>query len=108
MDTKTTYTHRVAIMEMRQIIMDVEAPNDIDSIKEVALSAYFQEEGDQETGFITPTSVIIYPWLEEGQTPPNGSAHPAPTELPVTPLDFKGTPDHEDDDSLAQIIEFPK
>ena len=108
MDTKTTYTHRVAVMETRQIIMDIEAPNDIDSIKDVALSAYFQEEGDQETGFIAPTSVIIYPWLEEGQTPPNGSAYPAPTELVLTPLDFKGTPDHEDDDSLAQTIEFPK
>lgn len=108
MDTKTTYTHRVAIMETRSIIMDVEAPNDIDSIKEVALSAYFQEEGDQEVGYIAPTSVIIYPWLEEGQTPPDGSAHPEITILPVTPLDLKGTPDHEDDDSLAQIIEFPK
>jgi hypothetical protein len=107
MDTKT-YTHRVAIMETRQIIMDIEAPNDIDSIKDVALSAYFQEEGDQETGFIAPTSVIIYPWLEEGQTPPNGSSYPAPTELVLTPLDFEGTPEHEDDDPLAQVIEFPK
>ena len=103
-----TYTHRVAVLETRQIIMDVEAPNDLDSIKEQALSAYFQEEGDQETGFIVPTSVIIYPWLEEGQTPPNGSAYPEPTQLTITPLDFKGTPDHEDDDSLATVIEFPK
>ena len=108
MDTKTTYTHRVAIMETRQIIMDIEAPNDLDSIKEGALSAYFLEYEDQEVGLIVPTSVIIYPWLEEGQTPPNGSAYPEPTQLTVTPLDFKGTPDHEDDDSLAQIIEFPK
>ena len=72
MDTKTTYTHRVAIMETRQIIMDIEAPNDLDSIKEGALSAYFLEYEDQEVGLIVPTSVIIYPWLEEGQTPPNG------------------------------------
>jgi hypothetical protein len=108
MDTKTTYTHRVAIMETRQIIMDIEAPNDLDSIKEVALSAYFHEEGDQEVGFIAPTSVVIYPWLEEGQTPPIGSAYPAPTEIQLSTLDFKGTPDHEDDESLAQVIQFPK
>jgi hypothetical protein len=107
MDNKT-YTHRVAIMETRSIIMDVVAPNDIDSIKEAALTAYFNEEGDQEVGYIAPTSVIIYPWLEEGQTPPEGSAHPEITILAVTPPDFKATPDHEDDDSLAQIIEFPK
>jgi hypothetical protein len=107
MDNKT-YTHRVAIMETRQIIMDIEAPNNLDSIKEVALSAYFQEEGNQEVGLVSPTSVIIYPWLEEGQTPPEGSAHPQLTIINLTPLDFKGTPDHEDDDSLAQVIEFPK
>jgi hypothetical protein len=108
MDNKTIYTHRVAIMETRSIIMDVEAPNDVDSIKEAALSAYFNEEGDQEVGYIAPTSVIIYPWLEEGQTPPEGSAYPEGTTLAVTALDFKATPDHEDDESLAQIIEFPK
>ena len=89
--------------------MDIEAPNDIDSIKEVALSAYFQGEGDQEEGLSYPASLVIYPWLEEGQTPPVGSAYPNPTELPITPLDFKGTPDHEDDDSLsATIYNFPK
>ena len=107
MDTKT-YNHRVAIMETRQIIMDVEAPNDIDSIKQVALEAYFQEDGNQEVGFIAPTSIIVYPWLEEGQTPPNGSSHPDPTTITLTPRDFQGTPDHEDDDSLAEVIQFPK
>jgi hypothetical protein len=78
METKT-YNHRVAIMETRQVIMDIEAPNDISKIKEVALSAYFQGEGEQETGLQYPASVIIYPWLEEGQTPPEGSAYPEPT-----------------------------
>jgi hypothetical protein len=105
MDTKTTYTHRVAIMETRQIIMDIEAPNDLDSIKKVALSAYFQEDGDQETGFIAPTSVVIYPWLEEGQTPPSGSAYPEPTIISLTPLDFKD--EDEDDQPLAEVIQFP-
>ena len=84
MDTKT-YTHRVAIMETRQVIMDIEAPNDLDSIKEKALSAYFQGEGDQEEGLAYPDSLIIYPWLESDQTPPEGSSYPMPTVLELTP-----------------------
>ena len=85
-----TYTHRVAIMETRQIIMDIEAPNTIEDIKKVALEAYFQGEGEQEVGLTTPVSVVIYPWLEEGQNPPHGSDYPAPTELELTPLDLRG------------------
>lgn len=85
METKT-YTHRVAIMETRQVIMDIEAPNDIESIKEVALSAYFHGEGNQEVGLTMPNSLVIYPWLEEGQTPPVGSAYPNPTEVELEPL----------------------
>lgn len=84
MDTKT-YSHRVAIMETRQIIMDIEAPNDLDSIKEEALSAYFQGDGNQEEGLAFPASVVIYPWLEEGQTPPTGSSYPLPTIIDITP-----------------------
>lgn len=97
MDTKT-YTHRVAIMETRQIIMDVEAENDIDKIREVALSAYFQEEGDQEVGYSIPSSLVIYPWLEKGQTPPNGSAYPEPTIVDIYP---------SEDEGEAEVIEFP-
>lgn len=100
-----TYTHRVAVLETRQIIMDIEAPNDIDSIKKVALEAYFQEEGDQEVGLTIPASVVIYPWLEEGQTPPNGSAYPEPTELEVTNEDLLNAPQ---EDLAAKIMEFFK
>ena len=81
--TTKTYTHRVAIMETRQVIMDIEAPNDIESIKEVALSAYFQGEGNQEVGLTYPASVVVYPWLEEGQSAPVGSNYPEPTELAI-------------------------
>ena len=86
MDTKT-YNHRVAIMETRQVIMDVEAPNDIESIKEVALSAYFQGEGAQEVGLTFPNSLIVYPWLEEGQVPPVGSHYPEPTFIELDDID---------------------
>ena len=81
-----TFTHRVAIMETRQIIMDIEAGNTVDEIKAVALEAYFQGEGGQEIGLTYPVSVVIYPWLEEGQTPPVGSAHPNATEIALEPL----------------------
>ena len=103
METKT-YTHRVAIMEMRQVLMDVEAPNDVDSIKKVALEAYFQGDGAQEVGLTIPNSLVIYPWLEEGQVPPLGSAYPEPTIV-----------DLEDEDECdevgyteAQIVEMFK
>lgn len=81
-----TFTHRVAIMETRQIIMDIEAPNDIESIKEVALGAYFHGAGEQETGLTYPSSVVIYPWLEEGQSAPDGSAYPNATHIELDPL----------------------
>lgn len=81
-----TFTHRVAIMETRQIIMDIEAPNDIESIKEVALGAYFHGAGEQEVGLTYPSSLVIYPWLEEGQSPPDGSAHPNSTFIELDPL----------------------
>lgn len=100
MDTKT-YTHRVAIMTQTQVIMDVEAPNDIDEIKKVALSAYFQGEGNQEEGFTIPTSLAIYPWLEDGQTPPEGSLYPNVTYLTILPEDIS------EDDGEAEIINFP-
>lgn len=78
-----TYTHRVAIMESRQIIMDIEAPNDIESIKDKTLEAYFNGEGDQEAGMTVPVTLIVYPWLEEGQTPPAGSEFPNPTYVRI-------------------------
>ena len=98
-----TYVHRIAIMETRQIIMDVEAPNDVDSIKKVALEAYFQGDGDQEVGLTAPNSIVIYPWLAQGQTPPLGSAYPEPTniELNLTDCDEVGY-------SEAQILEMFK
>ena len=102
MDTKT-YTHRVAIMEMRQVIMDVEAPNTIEDIKKVALEAYFQGEGNQEVGLTIPNSLVIYPWLEKGQTPPEGSAYHEPTVL-----ELEDEPCNEVPYTEAQIIEMFK
>lgn len=105
MDTKTTYTHRVAIMEVTQIIMDIEAENDLDSIKEKALKAYYEGNGDQEEGLSFPSQVVLYPWLEKGQNPPQGSAHPEPTIINLSEFDVEYTPE---DEGEAEVIEFPK
>lgn len=86
-----THTHRVAMMVMTQVIMDVEAPNDVDSIKKRAIEAYFNEEGEQEQGFSAPMEVVIYPWLEQGQEPPTGSAYPKPTNLMITTDDLRAS-----------------
>lgn len=101
METKN-YTHRVAMMVQTQIIMDVEAPNDVDKIKEEAIKAYFHGGGDQEEGFTVPTSVIIYPWLEEGQSPPNGSLYPNATQLTIHASDLQ-----DEDEGEAEVINFP-
>jgi hypothetical protein len=105
MDTKT-YTHRVAIMEVRQVIMDVEAPNDIDSIKKVALDNYFQSTGNPEVGLTIPESVVIYPWLEQGQNPPEGSSYPEPTIIELEDSDME--PCTEVGYTEAQILEMFK
>jgi len=84
---KKLYTHRVAVMETRQVIMDVVAPNTLEDIKQVALDAYFQGKGDQEVGLTIPDNLVIYPWLEEGQTPPIGSEYPAPTVISLDDLE---------------------
>lgn len=101
METKT-YTHRVAIMTQTQVIMDIEAPNDVDKIKKEAIEAYFRGDGDQEYGFTVPTSVVIYPWLEEGQTPPEGSLYPNPTYLTILPEDIA-----QENEGDAEIYQFP-
>lgn len=80
MATKT-YTHRVAVMVQTQVIMDIDAENDVESIRQRAIEAYLNGEGDQEEGISIPTQVVIYPWLEEGQEPPRGSRFPEPTIL---------------------------
>ena len=84
METKT-YLHRVAVVVSTQILMDIEAENDVDKIRAEALRAYFAGEGDPEEGFTYPTDVVVYPWLEEGQTPPTGSLYPEPTFMEVSP-----------------------
>lgn len=98
MDTKT-YTHRVAIMEVTQVIMDIEAENDLDSIKKEALKAYYEGTGEQEAGISFPSQVVIYPWLEKGQNPPQGSAYPEPTIINLGEFD--------EDEGEADIIDFP-
>lgn len=104
METKT-HLHRVAIMEVTQIIMDIEAENDLDSIKEKALKAYYEGNGDQEEGLSFPSQVVVYPWLEKGQNPPQGSAYPEPTIINLSEFDVEYTPE---DEGEAQVIEFPK
>ena len=108
------YHHRIAIMEVRQIIMDVEAENDIESIKKRALEAYFSEEGDPEVGLTYPKSVVIFPWLEQGQTPPQGSDYPSPTFVEILPTDLDSpTGEACNDDECecksqeATVIPFP-
>jgi hypothetical protein len=78
------YTHRVAVMVATQVIMDIEAENDVESIKKEALISHQSGEGDPEQGMSFVKSVVIYPWLEEGQKPPKGSSYPKPTELEIT------------------------
>jgi len=78
------YTHRVAVMVATQVIMDIEAENDVESIKKEALISLQSGEGDPEQGMSFVKSVVIYPWLEEGQNPPKGSSYPKPTELEIT------------------------
>ena len=87
------YTHRVAVMVNTQVIMDVEADNDLDSIKESAIQAYFDGEGDQEEGISFPTHVVIYPWREKGQETPKGTVDTEPTIVPIMGEDFPTTPD---------------
>jgi hypothetical protein len=82
------HEHRVAIMVTSQVIMDIEAENDIESIRKEAIRSYSSGEGNQETGFAVPQSVVLYPMLEEGQEPPKGSLYPAPTEMQIDPEDF--------------------
>ena len=103
METKT-YTHRVAMMVQTQIIMDVEAPNEVDSIKKAAIEAYFQGGGNQEEGFTIPDRIIIYPWLEEGQSPPEGSVYPNATIVTILPQDIA---EEDEDEGEAEIINFP-
>lgn len=107
--------HRVAVMEVTQVIMDIEAENDLDSIKKRALEAYFNEDGEPERGYSFPAQVVVYPWLEEGQLPPKGSDYPKPTILEVAPkdIDLQGCDNDECEchdkapQEGAKIIPFP-
>jgi len=81
--------HRVAVMVTTQVIMDIEADNDLDSIRKEALRSYFNEEGNQEIGLAIPQSVVLYPMLAEGQRPPKGSSYPSPTEMELGQEDFE-------------------
>jgi len=87
------YTHRVAVMVMQQVIMDIEEENDIEKITQKALYSYFNKEGNPEIGMSIPTEVVVYPWLEEGQKPPKGSAYPSITTVKISAEDM---PDDED------------
>lgn len=80
-----TYLHRVAVIESRQVIMDVEAYNNIVDIKEKALEAYANGEGDQEIGLTYLDSVVIYPWTTDEQGPPIGSSYPERTVIKLDP-----------------------
>jgi len=82
------YTHRVAVMVGSQVIMDIEAENDLESIKAEAIRSLLNGEGNQEVGISIPQTVVVYPWLEEGQKPPKGSSYPKPTEIEITPNDY--------------------
>lgn len=83
------HQHRVAVMVTTQVIMDIEAENDLESIRKEAIRSYSSGEGNQETGFALPKSIVLYPMLEEGQEPPKGSFYPAPTEMEIDSEDFE-------------------
>lgn len=78
-----TYTHRVHAVIQTTIIMDVEAPNDVDSIRNETVRAFYAGEGEQELLSQGMVGVTLFPWLEEGQTPPVGSNYPEPTFIQV-------------------------
>lgn len=95
-------SHRVAIMVTSQIVMDIEAENDLESIRKTAYSDFLNKKGNPEVGLTMPLSVVLYPMLEEGQEPPKGSLYPAPTELPFQEGDIKN-----EDMELFQKFLFP-
>jgi hypothetical protein len=107
MKTKT-YTHRVSMWVTTQVIMDVEAENDVNAIKERAIEAYYNDEGDQEDGVSFPSQIVIHPWLEEGQVPPAGSAYPNPTIFSITPQEDMVEVAPSDDPFLAPVIDLFK
>ena len=97
----------MAVIIGTQVIMDVHAENDLDSIKKEAIRAYFAGEGDQEEGFEFLSKVIVYPWLEEGQPVMEGSAYPKPTFIQVTPDDVDNAMSLGEDSDGNTVINFP-
>jgi hypothetical protein len=85
----TKKEHRVAVIVQSQVVMDITADNNLDSIKKEALEAFFDGRGDQETVIKIPTAVMYFPLLAEGEELPKGANKSGPTELEV---DFSGIP----------------
>lgn len=73
MTQQTTYTHRVSMMVATQVIMDVEAGNNVEEIYKATLKAFKNGTGNPEVGMENmPFAVRISAWREEGQEIPEG------------------------------------
>lgn len=79
----TEREHRVAVIVQSQIVMDITAENNLDSIKKEAMSAFFDGRGDQETVIKIPTAVMYFPLVAEGEELPKGASKSGPTELDI-------------------------
>jgi len=64
--------------------MDLEAPDDVDAVKALAIK-YYQEEdgGNQEPNIRFATDIWYYPWTTEGTPLPEGANTDSPTILEV-------------------------
>lgn len=92
MTKQTTYTHRVSMMVATQVIMDVEAANNVDDIYKATLEAFKNGTGNPEVGLMeVPYAVRISPWLEEGQEQPEGWVNwPQPTDRILSSEELHG------------------
>lgn len=94
--------YRVAVMVTTQVVMDIEADNDLESIKKEAVRSYLSGEGNQEVGLAIPQSVVLYPMYYEGQEPPKGSSPNGPTEMEIKSEDYD--PMYALPDSLRALL----
>lgn len=85
-----TQTHRVAVIVQSQVVMDIEAENNLKSIKAEALRSFQAGEGDPEITYVLPLSVNYHPFLAEGEKAPAGAKKVGATEMRVHPSEIDG------------------
>jgi hypothetical protein len=99
---KVKSEYRVAVMVTTQVVMDIEADNDLESIRKEAIRSYLSGGGNQEVGLAIPQSVVLYPMFYEGQKPPKGSSLNGPTEMEIEAGDYD--PMYALPDSLRSLL----